>query len=203
MEGMNQKFVDICIGLDNKAVRLDDAQTVRMEANEAQMNESLAGFAEELARSCAALEESTEKRLVKTVDETDDKMDRMTRQIESTNRALERAKEESSASVLSLAAQYVRKPSAVACDEWVHGDSFACGYRLGGKLTVATDGLTAAMSEMKTDVQAYVDSGVSEALTKTEYKTGRMLLEMRVQEVEDGVKSVYSGIEAVPTPRNG
>ena len=173
MEGMNQKFVDICIGLDNKAVRLDDAQTVRMEANEAQMHASLSGFADELARSCAALEESTEKRLAKTVEETDDKMDRMTRQIESTNRAMERAKEESSAAVLSLAGQ------------------------LGAKLTSTADGLTEAMGAMRTEVQAYVDSGVSEALTKTEYKTGRMLLEMRVQEIEDGVKSVYTGIEAI------
>lgn len=170
---MNDKWVNICIGLDNKAVRLDDAQTERARASEAQMAAKLSELAAELEQSCAELQETTDKKLTKSADKTDEKLDKMTRQIESTNRALARAQAEAKSALESSATEMSTKLSTVA-------------EELGERMAVT-----------KADLQAYVDDGLGEALTKTEYKTGKMLSDMRMQDAEDAVKEVNSALQII------
>jgi hypothetical protein len=173
LSSMNDKWVDICIGLDNKAVRLDDAQREQAQASEAQTSARLAELAAELEQSCTTLRESTDKQLTKSADATGEKLDRMTRQIESTNRALARAQEEAKSALADSTAEMASRLSGVA-DEL-------------GQRTDAT----------KAELQAYVDVGLSERLERTEYKTQKMLSDMRVQEVEDAVQHVNTALQAV------
>lgn len=173
MAGMNDKWVDICIGLDNKAVRLDDAQTERAQASESQLTARLSELATELEQSCTQLQATTDKKLAKSADTTDEKLDRMTRQIESTNRALARAQEEAQSSL--------------------EHSTTEISIKLG---TVAEE-LSQRVGVTKADLQAYVDSGLSEALTKTEFKTAKMLTDMRVQDAEDAVQEVHSALQTI------
>jgi uncharacterized phage infection (PIP) family protein YhgE len=173
LSSMNDKWVNICIGLDNKAVRLDDAQTERAQASEAQLTARLSELASELEQSCSELQAATDKKLTQSADATDEKIDRMTRQIESTNRALARAQEEAESSLDSRATELSTKLSTVA-------------EELGERMAVT-----------KADLQTYVDAGLSETLTKTEFKTAKMLSDMRVQDAEDAVQEVHSALQAI------
>ena len=173
LSSMNDKWVNICIGLDNKVVRLDDAQTERAQTSEAQLAARMSELAMELEQSCTELQAATDKKLTKSADTTDEKLDRMTRQIESTNRALARAQEEAKSSLDS------------------------CATELSTELSALAEELGERMGVTKSDLQSYVDAGLSETLTKTEFKTAKMLSDMRVQDAEDAVQEVHSALQAI------
>ena len=167
---MNDKFVDICIGLDNKAVRLDDSARERMSAAEAQTEAEIAALADELARSCASLEAATDKKFADSRATTDSQLGKVSVRVERVAEDLATARAEQKTALDAEVAE------------------------MGNRLETASGGLRERMDALKADVEAEVAVRVGEALTKTEYKTAKMLTEMKLQELEDAVKETHGAL---------
>jgi len=167
---MNDKFVDICIGLDNKAVRLDDSARERMSAAEAQTEAEIAALADELARSCASLEAATDKKFADSRATTDSQLGKVSVRVERVAEDLATARAEQKTALDAEVAE------------------------MGNRLETASGGLRERMDALKADVEAEVSVRVGEALTKTEYKTAKMLTEMKLQELEDAVKETHGAL---------
>ena len=167
---MNDKFVDICIGLDNKAVRLDDSARERMSSAEAHTTQQLADIADELTRSCAALEAATDKKLADSRATTDGQLGKVAGRVERVADDLGTARAEQQTALDAEVAE------------------------MGNRLETASGGLRERMDALKAEVEAELTARVAEALTKTEYKTAKMLTEMKLQELEDAVKETHGAL---------